>query len=86
MKASARVWAPIQPRPAGPRLRLQSSAGQQTGEGRQRLRPGGLGVGVAGRPHRRDEHLRLAQLAGPSIDDLDRLPGIVDEQALAGRV
>ena len=64
--------------------------GQRTRMGadpvRQRLRPGRLGVGVAGRAHRGDEHLRLTQLAGPPVDDLDRLPGIVDEQPLAGRV
>ena len=34
----------------------------------------------------RDEHLRRAHLAGPPVDDLDRLAGIVDEQPLAGRV
>ena len=52
----------------------------------QRLGPGRLGVGVAGGAQRGDEHLRLAHLAGPPVDDLDRLAGIVDEQALAGRV
>jgi hypothetical protein len=28
----------------------------------------------------------MAHLAGPAVDDLDRLPGIVDEQALTRRV
>jgi hypothetical protein len=55
-------------------------------EGRQRLRPGRLGVGVAGRPHGSDEDLGPAHLAGSAVDHLDRLPGIVDEQTLAGRV
>ena len=85
-------------RPIDPDLRVvghelggnAAHEGQRTGMGadpiRERLRPGGLGVGVAGGAHRRDEHLRLMQLAGPPVDDLDRLPGIVDEQTLAGRV
>src|SRR3954452_13598170 len=52
----------------------------------ERLRPGRLGVGVARRAHRRDEHLGRAHLAAPAVDDPDRLAGIVDEQAFARRM
>ena len=53
---------------------------------RQRLGPGRFGVGVARRAEHRDEHLGLADLAGGGVDQLDGLPGIVDEQPLAGRM
>ena len=52
----------------------------------QRLRPGGLGIGVARRPEHRDEHLCLAQLSALAGHDRRRVPGVVDEQLLAGAV
>jgi hypothetical protein len=50
----------------------------------QCLRPARLGVGVAGGAHHRDEDLGLPDLAAAAVDQLHRLPGIVDEHALAG--
>jgi hypothetical protein len=50
------------------------------------LRPGGLGIGVVARPQHRHEDLCLAHLPAVTVDDTDRLAGIVDEQLLAGRV
>ena len=50
---------------------------------RQLLGPGRLGVGVVRGPQHRDKHLRRANFAGGPIDDLRRLPGIVDKQLLA---
>ncbi len=55
---------------------------------RQRLRPGGPRVrgDVARRPEHRDEHLRLAPRPALSVHDGHRVPGVVDEQLLAGAV
>ncbi len=53
---------------------------------RQRLRPGSLGIGVVRRTQHGDEDLGLAQLAGDGIDYRRGLPGIVDEELLAGAV
>ena len=53
---------------------------------RQALRPARLGVGVVRRAQHGDEHLRRAQLAGAAVHHLHRLPGVVDEQPLAGSV
>ena len=52
----------------------------------QRLRPTRLGVRVAGGTHHGDEDLRCSDLAGAPVEQFDRLPGIVDEHAFAGRV
>ena len=52
----------------------------------QALRPGRLGVGVVRRAQHGDEDLRLAHLAGGAVDDRHRVPGVVDEQLLAGAV
>ena len=41
-----------------------------------RLRPGRLGIGVIGRAHHCDEHLRGTNLAGAPVDHRGRLPGI----------
>src|SRR5690606_13902251 len=51
---------------------------------RQRLRVGSLGVGVATGPQHGDEDLGRARFARGGVDDLDGLPGIVDEELLAG--
>ncbi len=53
---------------------------------RERLCPCGLTVGVVRRTEHRDEDLGLAQLARSGIDHGHRLPGIVDEELLAGAV
>ncbi len=45
----------------------------------ERLRPGGLGKGVAGRTQHRHEDLRLADLTGLAIDNRDLLAGIIHE-------
>ena len=50
------------------------------------LRPGRLGEGVARRPEHRDEHLRLALLAGLAVHHRDRLTGVVHEHLLARAV
>ncbi len=52
----------------------------------QRLRPGGFGVGVVRAAEHRDEDLRGARLAAVPINDRYRLPGVVDEELLAGRM
>jgi len=72
-KASVRTSAPIQ----SARLCVQSLPCE--GGGR-------LGVGVVRRPQHSDDHLRRAQLAGAAVRHLHRLPGIVHQQPLAGRV
>ena len=53
---------------------------------RQGLRPGGLGEGVARGAEHGHEDLRLTLLAGLGVDHRHRLPGVVDEQLLAGAV
>ncbi len=53
---------------------------------RQGLRPRRLGEGVARRPEDRHEDLRPPLLAGLAVDHRHRLPGVVDEQLLAGAV
>jgi hypothetical protein len=53
---------------------------------RERLRPAGLSVSEVGGAQHRDKHLRPPELAGGIIHHLRRLPGIVDEHPLAGRV
>ncbi|MNQ75957.1 hypothetical protein D3C85_907730 [compost metagenome] len=62
------------------------AAGVRAQPVRQLLRPGSLGEGVAGGTEHRDEHLRLADLAAVTVDHRHRLPGVVDEQLLAGAV
>ena len=52
----------------------------------QRLREGRLDVGVARRAQHGDEHLGAAHLAGTTVNQVDRLAGIVDEQPLARRM
>ncbi|BCO29927.1 hypothetical protein TspCOW1_00300 [Thiohalobacter sp. COW1] len=51
---------------------------------RQPLRPGRLGVGVAGGAEHGDEDLRVADLAAGRVDHLDGRPAVVDEQLLSG--
>ena len=53
---------------------------------RQGLRPRRLGEGVARGPEHGHEDLRLPLLAGLAVDHRHRLPGVVDEQLLAGAV
>ena len=53
---------------------------------RQTLGPGGLGIGVVGGAEHRDEDLRLADLAGVSVDNRHGLAGIIHKQLLAGPV
>ena len=53
---------------------------------RQTLRPGSLTVGVVRRTEDGDEDLGLAQLAGSRTRHGHGLPGIVDEELLAGAV
>ena len=53
---------------------------------RQRLRPPRLGVRVVGRAEHRHEHLRPSDLPCGAVDHLRRLPGVVDEHPLAGRM
>ena len=57
--------------------------GRPVGQG---LRPGGLGEGVARGAEHGHEDLRLTHLAGLGVDHRHRLPGVVDEQFLAGAV
>ncbi len=52
----------------------------------QRLGPARLGIGVIGGAHGGDEDLCRPDLAGPAVNQIDRLAGIVDEHALAGRM
>ena len=52
----------------------------------QRLRPGRLGVGVAGGAQGGDEDLRCADLAGEPVDHIHRGAGVIDEQLLAGHM
>ncbi len=52
----------------------------------KRLSPGRLGVAEVARAERRDEDLGLAQLAGGTLNNRHRLPGVVHEQFLAGAV
>jgi hypothetical protein len=70
-------WSPIEVR-EGPHMRADPVG--------QALRPGRLGVGVVGGPEHRHEDLRGADLPAGRIDDLHRLPGVVDEQLLPGAV
>ncbi len=49
----------------------------------ERLRPGGFGIQEAARAKHADEQLGVAHLAGGRIDDVDRLPGVIDEDLLA---
>ena len=53
---------------------------------RERLRPAGLGVSEVGGAQHRDEHLRAPDLSRGVVHHLGRLPGIVDEHPLPGRV
>ena len=53
---------------------------------RQGLRPGRFGEGVARSAEHGHEDLRLTHLAGLGVDHRHRLPGVVDEQFLAGAV
>jgi hypothetical protein len=53
---------------------------------RQLLRPGGLGIGVAGGTEHGDEHLGLTHLAGGGVHDRHRRTAVVDEQLLSGPV
>ena len=48
------------------------------------LRPGRLGIGVAGGPECGDEQLGCHHLSGQAVDHLQGRAGIVDEQPLAG--
>ena len=50
------------------------------------LRPGGLGKGVVAGAEHADEQLCLADLAGGGVLHRDGLPGVVNEQFLAGPV
>ena len=52
----------------------------------QRLRPGRLGVGVAGSAQGGDEDLGRADLTGKAVDHLHRGAGIIDEHLLAGDI
>ena len=52
----------------------------------QGLRPRRLGEGVARGPEDGHEDLRLPHPAGLAVDHRHRLPGVVDEQLLAGAV
>ena len=52
----------------------------------QRLRPGRLGVGVAGGAQGGDEDLGRADLAGKVVDHLEGGAGIIDEHLLAGHM
>ena len=52
----------------------------------QRLRPGRLGVGVAGGAQGGDEDLGRADLAGKAVDHLEGGAGIIDEHLLAGHM
>jgi hypothetical protein len=45
-----------------------------------------LDVGVVEGARNGDEHLRRPHLAGAGVDLVDRLAGIIDEHALAGRM
>ena len=52
----------------------------------QCLGPARLGIGVAGGAHHRDKDLGCSDLASAPVVQFDRLPGIVDEHSLAGRM
>jgi hypothetical protein len=49
----------------------------------QRLRPGRLGIAIAGSAQGGDEDLGRANLAGKAVDHLHRGAGVIDEQLLA---
>ena len=51
---------------------------------RQALRPARFGVGQVGGAEGGDEDLRRSHLAGDGVNDLDDLPGVVNEQPLTG--
>lgn len=53
---------------------------------RQTLRPGGLRIGIIGRTQHSNEYLGGVKLSGCSINDGNRLPGIVNEQLLTRAV
>jgi len=53
---------------------------------RQRLCPARLGVGEVRRAEGRDKDLCSPYLSGRTVDQLHRLPGIIDEHPLAGRM
>ena len=53
---------------------------------RQRLGPGGFGIGVAGGAKHPDEDLGVADLAAMAIDHLDGGAAVVDKRLLAGTV
>ena len=50
----------------------------------QRLRPGRLGIGVAGGAQGGDEDLGRANLAGEAVDHVRPGAGVIDEQLVAG--
>ena len=53
---------------------------------RQPLRPARFGIGQVGGTEGGNEDLCRAHLAGDRVNDLDGLPGIIDEQPLTERV
>jgi len=56
----------------------------RSGPVRQALRPGGARIGVAGGTEQGDEQLHGTNFASQSVQDIDGLPGIVDEHLVAG--
>jgi hypothetical protein len=45
-----------------------------------------LSLGVAGAAHHGNEYLRRPRIASAGVNHVDRLAGIIDEHALAGRM